>query len=149
MVQKILIAHRGNINGKFEHYENEPTYIDMAIKEGYDVEVDIWYKDNTIWLGHDKPTYGINMRFLRDRIDKLWIHCKNKEAMILLNSTGYGFNYFWHQNDDITLTSKQFMWVYPDKQPVENSIAVLPELYNADTSQCRGICSDFIAKYKT
>ncbi len=24
----ILISHRGNTNGKFESYENEPTYID-------------------------------------------------------------------------------------------------------------------------
>ena len=41
----ILISHRGNINGKFKSWENEPTYIDKAISEGYDVEVDVWYKD--------------------------------------------------------------------------------------------------------
>jgi len=41
----ILISHRGNINGRFESWENEPTYIDKAIAEGYDVEIDIWHKE--------------------------------------------------------------------------------------------------------
>jgi len=29
----VLISHRGNTNGKFESYENEPMYIDKAISE--------------------------------------------------------------------------------------------------------------------
>ncbi len=33
------------------------------------------------------------------------------------------------------------------KQPVSNSIAVMPELYNDPISNCFGICSDFINKY--
>ena len=33
----ILISHRGNINGKFESYENEPNYIDKAILESISV----------------------------------------------------------------------------------------------------------------
>jgi len=55
----ILISHRGNINGKFESYENEPTYIDLALSKGYDVEIDVWYVDGLLYLGHDKPQYGI------------------------------------------------------------------------------------------
>jgi len=66
----IYIAHRGNTNGKFESYENEPNYIDMAIKKGFDVEIDIWCIDNLIYLGHDKPQYGIDFGWLRDRITK-------------------------------------------------------------------------------
>ena len=57
-------------------------------------------------------------------------------------------NYFFHDNDDLTITSKGFLWVYPGKQPVKNSIAVLPELYNDDLNSCLGICSDFINDYK-
>lgn len=144
---KHLISHRGNINGRFESWENEPTYIDLAISKGYDVEVDIWVKDGIVYLGHDKPQYGIDFRWIRDRLTKLWVHCKNVEAVVFFNECGYPVNYFWHEKDTLTLTSQNYIWVYPNKQPIKNSIAVLPELYNDDTSQCLGICSDFIEKY--
>ena len=45
-----LISHRGNINGKQLDLENDPKYIENAIKQGYDVEVDIWYTDG-FYLG--------------------------------------------------------------------------------------------------
>jgi len=144
-----LIAHRGNTNGRFESYENEPMYIDLAIQKGYDVEIDVWYKDNVLWLGHDKPDYGIDFRWFRDRIDKLWIHCKNIEAVVYFKDIfeNYPFNYFWHDTDDVTLTSCNYIWAYPGKQPIRNSIAVMPELNDDDVSQCIGVCSDFVEKY--
>ncbi len=144
----ILIAHRGNTNGRFESYENEPNYIDKALSEGYEVEVDVWYKDDILFLGHDKPDYGIDLRWFRDRILKLWIHCKNIDAVNFFKGCQYEFNYFWHENDTITLTSLNYIWAYPGKQPIKNSIAVMPEINNDDVSQCIGICSDFISKYK-
>lgn len=144
----ILIAHRGNTNGIFESFENEPTYIDMAIKKEFDVEIDVWFKDNVLWLGHDKPQYGVDFRWFRDRIGKLWIHCKNVDAINYFKTCGYDFNYFWHETDTITLTSLNYIWAYPNKQPIENSIAVMPEINNDDTTKCIGICSDFIEKYK-
>ena len=143
-----LIAHRGNTTGKFESYENEPNYIDKAIKEGYDVEVDVWYKDNILFLGHDKPDYGVDFRWFRDRGTRLWIHCKNVEALILFKGCGYDLNYFWHENDTITLTSKNYIWAYPGKQPIMHSIAVMPELYGDDVKSCLGVCSDKIKDYE-
>ena len=144
----ILISHRGNTNGQFESYENEPNYIDSAIKKGYDVEIDVWFKDNMLWLGHDKPDYGINFSFIKDRIDKLWVHCKNVESVVYFKECGYPVNYFWHEKDTLTLTSHNHIWVYPGKQPIINSIAVMPELKNDDVSKCLGICSDFIENFK-
>lgn len=145
----ILISHRGNTNGSIESYENEPNYIDLAIKKGYDVEVDVWYKDNMLWLGHDKPDYVIDFRWFIDRISKLWIHCKNIEAIVYFRECEYDVNYFWHENDTLTLTSLKYIWVFPGKQPIKNSIAVMPDINNDDISQCLGICSDYIEKYKT
>jgi hypothetical protein len=136
----IWIAHRGNLHGKSANFENHPQYIDLAIKQNFDAEIDVWYKD-AIYLGHDKPKYEIEENWLFDRKDKLWIHCKNIKAIEwFYNKKDY--NYFWHQEDTLTLTSKGYIWVYPDKQPVQDSIAVLPELHNADISKCLGICSD-------
>lgn len=144
----ILISHRGNINGKFESWENEPTYIDNAIKEGFDVEIDVWYKDDMLWLGHDKAEYGVDFRWFRDRITKLWIHCKNIESVEFFSQQSYDYNYFWHQEDTLTLTSHKYIWAYPNKQPIKNSIAVMPELNNDDISKCLGVCSDYIKRYK-
>jgi hypothetical protein len=148
----ILISHRGNIEGKFESYENDPNYIDQAINEGFDVEVDVWYIETErngtmLFLGHDKPQYGVDFKWFVDRADKLWIHCKNTEAVEFLLKQEYDYNFFWHENDTLTLTSKKYIWAYPGKQPIRNSIAVMPELYNDQISNCLGVCSDFIKKY--
>jgi len=48
----MLISHRGNIDGK-TLLENQPSYIDDAIDLGYDVEIDIWYIGDKLYLGHD------------------------------------------------------------------------------------------------
>lgn len=143
----ILISHRGNVDGKNTEKENHPTYIDEAINAGYDVEIDVWMIEGTLHLGHDEPQYGISQHWLNERADKLWIHCKNVEAMEWFNLIG-GFNYFWHEEDTMTLTSHGCMWVYPGKQPIQRSIAVMPEIHNDDVSMCLGICSDVIKQYK-
>lgn len=145
----ILISHRGNLNGKFESYENEPIFIDKAISEGYDVEVDVWYIDGVLFLGHDKPQYGVDFRWFIDRLSKLWVHCKNIESILYFQECGYEINYFWHQEDDITLTSKNFIWTFPGKKLTSRSIAVLPEsVKDWELTECLGICSDYIKKYK-
>lgn len=142
-----LISHRGNIDGRVPKKENHPDYIDQAIDLGYDVEIDLWNIDGVLLLGHDEPQYGISQYWLNERHHKLWIHCKNIEAIEWMNMVKE-FNYFWHENDTITMTSFNFIWAYPGKQPIKNSIAVLPELYNDDLDSCIGICSDYIKNYK-
>jgi hypothetical protein len=144
----ILISHRGNINGRFESYENEPNYIELALSKGYDVEIDVWYIDNVIYLGHDNPQYVVDFRWIRDRLNRLWVHCKNVDAVVYFKDCGYDINYFWHQEDILTLTSKNYIWVYPGKQPIKNSISVMPEINNDNITNCLGICSDLIENYK-
>jgi hypothetical protein len=146
----ILISHRGNLNGKFIDLENSPEYIDKAIKLGYQVEIDIWYKDEKLWLGHDFPRYEISYNWLQYRSELLWIHCKNANSLeyfYRINKNNNLFNYFWHENDLVTLTSKGFIWAYPGKQPIVDSIAVLPEIFNDETSSSLGVCSDLIVNY--
>jgi hypothetical protein len=142
----IIISHRGNTNGKIEEYENYPLYIDSALEQGYDVEIDIRYIDGNLYLGHDNPEYSTTLSWLRKRKDKLWIHCKNHAAVEHLYQTD--LNWFWHDSDDMTLTSNGFIWAHPKIQPLVNSIAVLPDNYNWDLSLCVGVCSDYIIKYK-
>lgn len=145
----VFISHRGNINGKIDSCENDPVYIDSAISKGFDVEIDVWVTNNQIWLGHDNPQYNIDFKWIEDRMSKLWIHCKNIESLFYFKSLKYPINYFWHQNDDVTITSLGYFWTYPGKQLTENSIAVMPEIsefYKIES--CFGICSDFIQNFK-
>jgi hypothetical protein len=142
----ILISHRGNIDGKKPHLENQPHYIDEAIDLGYDVEIDLWFIDGRVYLGHDEPQYEVDDSWLGERTDKLWVHCKNVESLNWIRSTI--LHYFWHEEDTLTLTSENYMWVYPGKQPIIGSVAVMPERGNDDVSKCIGICSDVIKKYK-
>jgi len=146
----ILISHRGNINGKNESEENKPKYIIESINLGYDCEVDLWVKNNNLFLGHDLPQYNIPLSFLQENWKHLWVHCKNIEALTFLNELeDPSIHFFWHQEDDLTLTSRKIIWAYPGKQPIMNSIAVMPEINNEkDLSSCIGICSDQIKKYK-
>ena len=61
----ILISHRGNLNGKSDR-ENSPDYIDEALDQDFDVEVDVWYVSGKWYLGHDEPTYEIELDYLKD-----------------------------------------------------------------------------------
>ena len=143
----ILISHRGNINGINPKLENNPYYIDDTIKFGFDVEVDLWKTDIGLFLGHDALTYEIKLDWLMDRTDKLWVHCKNIECINFLQEIEK-IHFFWHQEDTVTLTSKNYIWAYPGKQPIRNSIAVCPEIHNDNLDYVLGICSDYIFKYK-
>jgi len=144
----ILISHRGNLNGKNLNRENSPDYIDEAIAKGYDVEIDVWVVDGLLYLGHDEPSYRILKHWLDKRSDKLWIHCKNFEAIRWFTLVD-GFNYFWHQEDDFTLTSTGLIWTYTGKETTTKSIVVLPENSDKEIGECFGICSDYIKKYRT
>ena len=140
----ILISHRGNINGRDEDRENHPEYIQEALDKGYNVEIDVWLTSyNQFYLGHDKTQYFVKLDFLKK--DGLWCHAKNIEALNLMLKGDV--HCFWHQEDDVTLTSKGYMWTYPGKQLTENSICVKPELSGEKPKKVMGICSDFIERY--
>ena len=143
-----LIAHRGNTNGPDSNIENSPDQIDKCIDLGYDVEIDIRYDApaNRFWLGHDGPTFPIGISFLKNK--KLWCHAKNLEALSMMKKEN-DIHYFWHQNDDYTITSQKYIWTYPNKLLHCDSICVLPELGHAENiKECYGICSDFIEEWK-
>lgn len=153
---KILIAHRGLLNGPDKSIENKPKQILKAIEEGFDCEIDLWNivenNTNKLYLGHDEPQYSINSDFLKH--GGLWVHCKNLDALSFLQYNLRQVNYFWHQEDDYTLTSFGYIWAYPGKPVTKNTIAVLPENMSQKyqemiaESNCYGICTDYIYDWK-
>ena len=148
-----LIAHRGNINGPNPLDENRPEYIEEAINNGYDVEIDVRYDilNNNFYLGHDEPQYVVNLYWFAKHVNNLWIHCKDINALNYFVSKTSGYNYFCHQEDDFTLTSKNYIWTYPGKTYTPSSVIVMPE-WNLNISDfsdllvygCHGICSDHV-----
>ena len=144
----ILISHRGNISGPNPEQENKPEYIAEALKQGYDVEIDVWFKDNKFMLGHDEPQYEFPFELIDQHYPKLWIHCKNIDALSKLNEldpNGSKVNYFWHENDLGVLTSKSYIW---STNLINNGILVMPELFDKQPIETTmGICSDYIKNY--
>lgn len=146
----IYISHRGNIDGPDTGKENSPDYIIKALSLGFDVEIDVWFKDDKFYLGHDTPCYPVNDNFLKD--PRLWCHAKNLlslDKMILMDS----INYFWHQNDDYTVTKNGYIWAYPGKALSNNCISVMPELINKNfknlDKDISGYCSDYISEIRS
>lgn len=148
-----LISHRGNIDGENLGYENNPNYIESAIKKGYDVEVDVRYDSSTekVWLGHDFPQYEVDISWITNLKNYLWIHCKDLNSLYFFSKINE-LNYFWHQTDDFTLTSKKYIWTYPGKSYSPFSVIVTPEKYigidnliDLKKNNCYGICSDYVS----
>lgn len=141
------IAHRALFQGPDSALENNPSQILLAITKGFDVEIDAWFVDGEWMLGHDAPTYPVPKSFLND--PRMWIHCKNLAALYEISRSKIRSDFFWHQEDDFTLTSKGFIWTYPGKPLTHNSVMVMPEWTDLDFAtvtelKCAGICSDFV-----
>ena len=146
MSQVKLISHRGNISGPNLERENTPSYLLEALALGVDVEVDIWAVDNKVYLGHDAPDIHVDLAFIESIKDKAWYHCKNLEALEMLGGlSSAGYQYFWHQTDDYTLTNNGHIWVYPEKPYSPNSIVVdLKPDYSYEQGEVFGVCVDYI-----
>ena len=136
----ITISHRGNISGPSPSLENNPKHIQTLVDQNINVEIDVWWYKNTFFLGHDTPIYEITQDFLIQ--PNLWCHAKNLEALTtLLNMNTICF---WHQEDDHTLTSNNFIWTYPNKETNTNSIIVdITADWKNKNYKCAGVCVDY------
>ena len=81
----------------------------------------------------------------------LWIHCKNFDVLNYLISEQNNLNFFWHENDDYTLTSKNYIWTYPSKHFFENSVLVYLEsdFKISENQKIYGICTDYPKAYNS
>lgn len=146
MSLKKLISHRGNLFGPNLSQENKESTILKAVDSGFDCEIDVWFLDKNLYLGHDKPTYKTSLKFLSEIQEFSWIHCKNFEALDYFASIKK-FNYFWHQEDQFTITSLGYIWTYPGNVVGENSV-IVDNNNQVSEYKCYGICSDFISLYQ-
>jgi len=143
------ISHRGNLTGPRPDKENTPLYIDQALLRVDLCEVDLWKIDGRLYLSHDYPKdeHEIDDQFLSDRRSHLIIHCKNVDALVHCQNKYGEYHYFWHQEDDYTLTSWGWIWAYPGKDVPANSlsVAVMPETKSFENiDNFSMVCTDHI-----
>lgn len=154
------------VNGQWGLGHDEPKY---AIDPEYFFELNDWGKPQTegaIWDPRNHP--------------KIWIHLKNLDAvqeMKNINRTGAlnrkkeagdaflaqgrriadRLNFFWHQEDDLTITNHGHIWVHPKVALIpQDSGWVVPELEknlrsgdiyydytNENWTRARWVCVDY------
>jgi hypothetical protein len=138
----IIISHRGNLDGRNLECENNPTYIQQALDQGYDVEVDVWYIDDRFFLGHDTPTYLVEPSWFERKA--LWCHAKNIEAFEKMLELK--IHCFWHENDKYTLTNKGIPWCFPENYHTKG-ITVILDKNTIPPKNIGGICTDYPLYY--
>ena len=143
-----LISHRGNIDHINPSRENSPDYIQEAINKGFDVEIDCWVTNHTLYLGHDKPDYPITLEWLHQYANNLWIHCKNLSALSMLLPTN--LRVFFHEHERYSIVSDGHIWAHDIKDIDTRCIIPLLDqssLLKWAPQPVYGICSDFIGLY--
>ena len=138
-----IISHRGNVRGPIPEKENRPSYIDCAIGNGYDVEIDIRMIDGELWLGHDEPQYKIEHSWLDPRRDFLWIHCKDLKTA----KECWNYQAFCHTADPYTYTSTGKIWLHDLSMKIDDAV-IIPLIdeeshYLLHNVEPYGVCTDY------
>jgi len=134
------ILHRGNSDGS--NTENNPVLLYRRLKEGWDIEIDVWKMNEKLYLGHDSPTFLISTDEPLLTNPLTWIHCKNLDAYFHFrdhpNSENYHF--FSHNKDEIAITSKGFIWA---NRGVEINRTGTIQVVDTPLKNDTGICIDY------
>ena len=143
-----LIAHKGLLHGPNPDIENSPDQVEYALSGGYGVKVDVWLIEQQWFLGQLRPVYKVPSTFIRQ--SGLWLQCRNYAALDGVARMSRR-NYFWHDADSYTLTSKGFIWAFPSQPISELAICVMPEwedetFSNIGDITCAGFCSEYIVE---
>ena len=146
----IIISHRGILDDDSSNQNNPKQICKILESTEYSCEIDVWFKDNRFYLGHDTADFEVEEQFLKN--NRLWCHAKNVEALSEM-AKSKEINYFWHDQDRFTLTSKGYIWCFPNETGslAEKSVLVLPEtcgIYDKSVLQSYyGICTDIPQHY--
>ena len=141
----ILIAHRGNIDGRVEDKENTPGYLESALKAGYNVSCDVGMLHGAFVLPTPGGYHKLPYAFLSN--PRMWFRTADPvtlDALCAANAHAVPASV------DVTLTSVHYLWCMPDAVLTPRSIAVFPELAKPDwlhAAEPAGLCSNEISRY--
>lgn len=144
-----LIAHRGNYRGPNPERENEPGYVfETLTNTPYYVEVDLRLVNGALHSGHDAPQYVFPTELLAH--PRLYVHAKDIRTLWYMRVNHPEVHTFFHDSDDVVLTSQGELWTYPGRELTPLSIAVMPEVaYATHSTDIAGICSDHLEFRRT
>ena len=109
-----IIAHRADINNRSSRRESTKSSVKDCVDLGFNVEIDKRLFYGNLYLGHNRTEEIIKKQEPRKIKNKVWILRKNLKAFF--SQIQGDFNYFWHEEDSYTLTSKGYIWAYPGKE---------------------------------
>tara|TARA_X000000950_G_C13921158_1_gene663459 strand:+ start:16679 stop:17146 length:468 start_codon:yes stop_codon:yes gene_type:complete len=143
-----IISHRGNTSGPVPKNENLPSYIDKALEEGFDVEIDLRKIKDEFYLGHDKTDYKVSLEWLENRKENLWIHTKNFNAFESLLEINRNFIFFYYTSEPLVLVSNGKIWTHSPKKIANPKNCIIPLLGKTDLGKSNvknwfGVCTDF------
>ena len=148
-----IISHRGNIKGPQPDKENRPSYIDCAIGNGYQVEIDVNLRDGELWLGHDEPQYKVTHTWIQERSQYLWLHCKDFESA----KECWKYQAFCHSGDPFVYTSTAQIWLHGENDNLYtlDDMTIIPVIskqestsFNTSNGVPFGVCTDYPAILK-
>jgi len=140
-----IYSHRGNLSGK-DSQENEPAFIKQCLAGGFHVEIDLWFIDNKYFLGHDEPTYRIDI----DEFDheEVIFHLKTPHLPLLRRADAFAI-----ENDPYVLTLRGLLWMNYGQTPGVRSVMCSPELVGHSlgveafvrtiAGRAAGLCTDY------
>jgi hypothetical protein len=142
-----IYAHRGNMEGPSE-WENSPSLLKEAMEEKFYVEVDCWYHEDKWWFGHDRPEHPVTWDFVEQHKYQMILHAKDFITLKKLRTRDV--HHFYHENDPYTLTSQNWVWMYPtDELPYDYlTVMALPEQaglldVHMLSNDIGGVCTDY------
>jgi len=148
-----IISHRGNVSGPDLKNENLPSYIDKALQQGLDVEIDLRKIKDKFFLGHDNPDYLVSLAWLEERKKNLWIHTKNFNAFEALLELNNNFIFFYYTSEPLVLISNGKIWCHQHEKIVNPKNCVVPFLDKSSVLRNRefnwhGVCTDYPLIFK-
>jgi len=110
-----IISHRGNIEGAVPELENHPDYV-LAASKLYVVEIDIWFRDNSFFTGHDSPRFEVDKFFIQNK--SFLLHAKDVETMVELKKLP-DLEIYYQDSNLVACTTKGRI-IFHDKAVVRN-----------------------------
>lgn len=96
-------------------------------------------------MGHDSPDYEINLDWLCERSNFLWVHCKDFDSLSML--VDKDLRVFFHEKESYSIINNKLIWAH-DLSDV-NAKCIIPLLTEDQVKSWNpipvfGICSDFV-----
>lgn len=145
----LVYAHRGNLTGSISENENTIGQIKRALAKNVNVEVDVFYINDILYLGHDKPQEKIEKEFLKN--NRILTHAKDIQTMFYL-SQFREINSFIQKDENISVSTHGNVIVhqhYSFNLDWANSKTIMVDLNlnKYKTPNVGGIITDFAFPY--